>query len=244
MAESLQEQLGELGLSANEAKTYLALLKLGGASASEAAARAGIDRTVEYAVLNRLIAKGLVSYLFKEGKKIFSATRPERLVELMAEKKELAEDLVPSLEKISPKKEEEERVEVVRGGEGIKRIYNDVLRDKKDLYVTGHVGMGRRVVPQAFKIFERHRVKAGLKRVQLVRESLRKQVRETAFESTETRFLPDEFFAAEAATVFYGRKTVIVLPFKHESVLIFIDSPGIADMYRKYFNLLWKIAKK
>ncbi|MCX6767821.1 MAG: hypothetical protein NTY90_03790 [Candidatus Micrarchaeota archaeon] len=244
MAVSLQAELEELGLSANEAKVYLALLELGGAKASEAAAHAGIDRTVAYTVLKRLGEKGLVFHFFREGSKIFSPAKPGRLVHILEEKVELARETVLRLEKIAPEQEEEAAVEVAKDASAIKRIYDEILNEKKDFLYFGYVGRGRQVLPQYFKIFERRRIRAGIKRRMLVGKSTLKKVVEAGFEFAEVRLLPDEFFAEQAVTIVYGRKTAIVLPVKHEMVIIFIDSPAVAEAYRKQFLFLWKTAKK
>ena len=244
MAVNTQSGLEELGLSANEARLYSVLLELGEAPASEAAAEAGIDRTVSYTVLNRLLAKGLASYVFKDGKKVFRGAKPERLVEFVAQKESIARNVARELERIRPARAEEESVEIVRGVVGVKLFYADVLKEKKDFLHLGYTGIGQARIPQHFKVFERRRIRAGIKRRMLVVESRREMIAKIGFGFTECRFLPEEFLSPQATTIVYGNKTLVGLPSKHEPLLIFITSPDISEMYRRQFNLLWKIAKK
>jgi sugar-specific transcriptional regulator TrmB len=244
MADSLQGELEGLGLQANEARVYLALLELGGAPASAVAAQAGIDRTVAYTVLSRLASKGLASSVRVEGRMVFSAVAPQRLVQFVEEKEERARRIVPALEKILPAGGEEETVEVMRGREGLRALYDSILREGKDVYSLGFLGFGTAFLPGGFQIFERRRVKAGIRRFILARESMRKRVGETGFKLAEARFLPDEFLAEKATAVFYGNRAVIALSFKSDAVLVFIHSAALADMYRKQFRLLWKTAEK
>ena len=64
------------------------------------------------------------------------------------------------------------------------------------------------------------------------------------FGLTNTKYIPDEY-NIPISTVIYGNKVWIMLPAgKHDQVSILIESKNIADSYRNYFKLLWKIAKK
>ena len=50
----IQEKLQQAGLTGNEAKVYLELLKKGELSASDVAKKISMDRTLTYTVLNHL----------------------------------------------------------------------------------------------------------------------------------------------------------------------------------------------
>ena len=60
------EKLQQVGLTGNEAKVYLELVKKGESSANQVAKDIGMDRTLTYTVLNHLIEKGQVSYIIKK----------------------------------------------------------------------------------------------------------------------------------------------------------------------------------
>ena len=62
----LPQLLTSLGLSKNEAKVYLALLDLGSATAGKIAEKSKVHRTNVYDALERLIEKGVVTYIFKK----------------------------------------------------------------------------------------------------------------------------------------------------------------------------------
>ena len=115
------------GLSPNEAKCYIALLKIGSASANELSRTSGIHRVSIYDALRGLAEKGLVSQIKEENKQYFQAADPERIREYLIEKVNTIENLLPELNKIR-KSEEETTVEVYKGKEGIKSIINDYIR--------------------------------------------------------------------------------------------------------------------
>ena len=76
-----------LGLSPRESAVYYALLKSGPTTTSRIIKDTGIPSSKIYDVLERLIQKGLASYILVSGKKEFRATNPNKLMEII-EKKE------------------------------------------------------------------------------------------------------------------------------------------------------------
>jgi len=59
----MKEELMEIGLDEHEAEVYLFLLKNKNQTANEISKEMKINRSVVYSILERLIRKGLVSYV-------------------------------------------------------------------------------------------------------------------------------------------------------------------------------------
>ena len=102
----------EMGLAPGERKCYLALLETGLTSAGPLIKRTGMQKSAVYFCLERLLDKGLASFVMRNNIKYFEAARPERLLEYVDEReKELEEHrkrvqaLLPGLERIVPRKE-------------------------------------------------------------------------------------------------------------------------------------------
>ena len=70
--------LEKLGLNKNEAKVYFGLLKKGQATASELVKSVGVHRNIIYDNLEKLIDKGLVSYVVEGTKRRFIAVAYKR----------------------------------------------------------------------------------------------------------------------------------------------------------------------
>jgi sugar-specific transcriptional regulator TrmB len=68
-------ELTKLGLTEGEAKVYLALLKLGSSTVGPIVKKSKVAYSNIYEVLERLISKGLVSFIKKEKTKYFQAHR-------------------------------------------------------------------------------------------------------------------------------------------------------------------------
>src|SRR3990167_3267303 len=120
-----EDQLKELGLTDNEVRIYLLLLKQGMMNPSEISQKLGLHRGYIYDALERMQEKGVVNFILKDNKKYFQATSPENLVELLKFRLENFQKIVPDLMKIAELKKEETEVELHKG----KRVYRTLLKD-------------------------------------------------------------------------------------------------------------------
>src|SRR3989337_1276725 len=101
-----EEQLKELGLTDNEIKIYLLLLKQGMMNPSEISQKLGLHRGYVYDALERMQEKEVVSTILKDSKKYFQAITPENLVELLRMRLENFQSIVPGLMKVIGAKKE------------------------------------------------------------------------------------------------------------------------------------------
>ena len=80
--------LKEIGLTEGEIKVYLALLELGASTTGPIIEKANISRSIIYQILDKLIEKGLVSFITKEKTKYFQATQPKHFLDIIEKEKE------------------------------------------------------------------------------------------------------------------------------------------------------------
>ncbi|MBI2631761.1 winged helix-turn-helix transcriptional regulator, partial [Candidatus Pacearchaeota archaeon] len=71
-----EEQLKEVGLTDNEIKIYLALLRQSPLNPSQLAEKTGLHRSYIYDTLERLLEKGIINNVIFEGKKNYQAINP------------------------------------------------------------------------------------------------------------------------------------------------------------------------
>ena len=81
-----QDVLEAIGLSKNESKVYLFLLRLGSSTATEITKESCVHRSNVYDALESLIKKGCVSYIKKMDRTYFAAANPENLKNILREK--------------------------------------------------------------------------------------------------------------------------------------------------------------
>src|SRR3989344_9572014 len=91
-----------IGLTKNEIKIYLALLKLGQTTSWSIIKETGVHTSKVYYGLQRLLDKGLASYVIISNTKHFAATDPSRLLDFLDDKKRTIEDQEKEIKKILP----------------------------------------------------------------------------------------------------------------------------------------------
>src|SRR3989338_419131 len=96
------ENLEKLGLSPNESKIYSALLEIGSSTADKISQKAGIHRRTIYDNIEKLLNKGLINFVISGNKKYFEATDPNKLKDILKEKKEKIEKQEQILKNILP----------------------------------------------------------------------------------------------------------------------------------------------
>jgi len=122
LSKEVTQALAEFGLSGNDVKALIALMKFGSLKASQLARKAGIPRPEIYRILKKLEERGLIQSRL-EYPKVFKVIKPDRLVgQLLAfEKEKVAimaagkEELINALNSI-----DEEKVEEAGEEEGIR----------------------------------------------------------------------------------------------------------------------------
>ena len=111
--------LKQIGLTEGEIRVYEALLDLGESTKTKLAKRSGISPSNIYDVTNRLLEKGLISKVEKNGVAHFSVASPKHLLTFIEEKekditkeKQLVNNLLPELIAKFSKTKEKVSVEV------------------------------------------------------------------------------------------------------------------------------------
>jgi len=231
------KELTKLGLTETEALIYYTVLKLHVCTVRDIAKESGFHRTNIYDILEQLKEKGLIAY-FKEGKTTkYKASDPQNFYALLHEKQEILDKIFPDLKKLQEKTKEGVEVEVYKGKEGMKSAWRDMIKEGKTLYGFGVKGQFRENLPFFAE--------------QWIRDIKNKRVKYYGIYTerdnppsyyTEIRYVSKEL-SGPVATFIYGDKININI-WDPNLIAIVIKSKLIATMYKKHFDLLWKIAKK
>jgi len=239
-----KEVLIKAGLVKNEAKVYLALLKLGSASVTEISQRSGVERTLVYGVIEKLMEKGLVSSVVKINKKYFEPADPQKILDLVKEREKIIEGALPELKGLYKSVERKQEVHHFKGKEGVKTILETLLKEKaKEWLIFGTTGKTAEILPYYLPQFHRKRIERKIKFKAIYSEDSIKRAKEIKkMKLTEVRILPKEYMTPTHISV-VGNKIGIIL-WSEEPLGILIENKEIANSFRSYFELLWKIAKK
>jgi len=235
----INQKLQEAGLTGNESKVYLELLRKGELSANRIARNLGMDRTLVYTVLNHLIEKGQVGYVVKEGKKKFSTSEPENLLDSIRAKELLVGDLIKELKKIKKKDQQDVEVNVYEGKEGLRKFISMAMKYNNfcSFGATGRAFDFLYELPAIAKKWERKKKFKG--RI-ITTPKFKSHGLMTKVKNIEFRYLD---IKSESTTGIWGDNISIHLAVD-KPIVVIIKNKEIAESYQNHFEVLWKVAKK
>ncbi|MBT3407796.1 hypothetical protein HOK68_01950 [Candidatus Woesearchaeota archaeon] len=245
------EILKKIGLTENEIKIYLDLLKSGSSTAYEISKRINIYRVHVYDKLEQLINKGLVTYIYKSSKKHFQATNPSKIKDHLEEKKKEIENQEKDVDKILPElnnmlkiKKEDTYVEIFKGIEGLKYFLKDIIKTEKEVLITG---IDDKKYQDNLPLFMKQYFR-DLK-LKKIKERIITENKKNIFlfdkklaPTTNYRYLKNNEFNP-TNTFIYGNKVVLVT-WGNPVTSVMIKNDLIAKTYKSHFEHLWKIASK
>ncbi|MDP4039218.1 MAG: helix-turn-helix domain-containing protein [Candidatus Pacearchaeota archaeon] len=229
----ITKELESLGLTAAESKIFLYLNEHGKTTASVISKNVQVNRTTTYDALNRLLAKGFVTYTVGANVKSFMATKPEMIIKYYQEQQKKAEEVAQKLANL--KKQEEELFEIYEGKKGIKTILWDIL-NYKEYVAFGSSGKFFEVMEHDFIQFQNQKKTLKIKS-RILQTEIKEELRKVAY--AKFRIIPDEH-VSPVTTIVYGNKTAILIwgTIPHA---ILITSEQVSNQFQKQFELLWKI---
>ncbi len=233
---NLQDILIELGLSTGESKIYVALLKNGTSSVNDIKDIVKLHRPNIYDYLEKLINKGLVNFIIENNVKKFTAVDPEKLVQYIEEKESLIRDFLPEFKKIQNNSDEEIKVEVYKGREGIKTFFNDLIRVGEN-YVA--FGVDESIWEKDFSILIKQHFRKE-KRVGIKARILTSKNANMIYLHGNYRYIDEKYFSP-TSTIIYGYKVCTVI-WEPLTVIITTNRQN-AETQKRHFELLWKIAE-
>ncbi len=235
----IEKVLEKVGFSPNEIKVYLVLNDHGSLKAGKISKLAKIDRSSAYNAIKLLLEKGMASYALIGEVKWFQATGPKRLLDYIKEQEEDVKSILDELDdRHKRSKLKEGQVRLFKGIKGVKSIFLDIARTKKDNFVFGSEGQFSERMPEFAYQFDRMKKDAKI-HTKLI---LRKGRKELDNKTSDYRYL-ESVEESPAVTNIYGDKIAIII-WTDEPEGIIIENATAARAYKSYFDVMWKIAKK
>jgi sugar-specific transcriptional regulator TrmB len=228
--------LRDAGLTDNESKVYLSLIDLGPSLAGKISRKTGLHRRTIYDVTETLIQKGLVSYILENNRRIFTANDPKHILDIIEEKKSI---LLPKIEELYGKfklTKKKEQTNFYRGKNGLKIVFENQL-NYEEVLVLGATRDAYNTMPYYFKWFnERRKEKKVRVRIITSDKSIRPKI------LADTRYLPEKY-ANPVVINIYGDSVAMIMWGKNPFAIV-VEQEEFAQGYKKYFDIMWKIAKK
>jgi sugar-specific transcriptional regulator TrmB len=249
MAE-IPDLLRNIGLTESEIKVYLALLELGSTTKGPIVHKSGVASSKIYELLEKLIQKGLVSYVVKAGVKYFEAAPPSRILDYLKEKEseikkqeQQAEKLIPELELKRSLAGIGSETQVFKGMKGAGTSFDDILKTLKkgdEYYVLGI----SKFTPhfERFVVnFHKKRAKLGIKCKIIVNE-LAKDIGKKLepIKLTKVKYLQKELFTP-VVFILYKDKALISIGL--DEIFIQVKSKNLSTGLKAYADYMWSIGK-
>ena len=241
--------LEEIGLTKGEIAVYLSLLEVGSSTVGPIIDKAKVSSSKIYDILERLIDKGLVSYVIKENRKYFKAANPRRILEYLKEKEQNIkyqekniEQILPSLLQKQKLIEKKQEINIYEGIKGVKTAHEKTLHELKkgeEFYFMGVSILSTEKFKGYWQEYHKRREKAGIAtKVLFNRNVSRKELdNRNKFKFCKAKYMPFEFNTPSWIEVF-KETTIIGVP-SEQPIALEIKNKEVAESFKSYFEGLW-----
>jgi HTH-type transcriptional regulator, sugar sensing transcriptional regulator len=251
MDNSKLSDLLKIGLTEGEAKVYAALLELGSSTVGPVTKRSGVSYSNIYEILERLLEKGIATFIVKNGVKNFQAVDPINLSKYLDKKQEevdkqkdllkIALPRIEALQGINPKQE----ASLFVGIKGLLAAYNEFLKDsgpdEESIWIYVH---DKRYADVSDKFYTENWdvVDGKLKKSRGIGNMLYKNspFMKIYGKKHEVRFVDFPIFAH--GEVFRDR--FLLISWEDPIIAVLIKAKHVSDNFREYFEDVWKVARK
>lgn len=246
-SQQLLDNLQTIGFTPNEAEVYTALIRLSPSFVAPLVKETGKHRQMVYNALDTLLERNLIARSIKNGKFHYELANPDRLVQLIKDQEQIAQDLANSInDQLS---QPEEQVEILRGSKSYQEAllaFTDIARQEREYIIMN-------TIPAEFIAFTAGKLKLHLKRLrELKKEGVTLQL--LAFASIQeqlnrpdfTPFIGDPYETRLSTatpeppqTIWIAGNHVYLRNHLTDPILIHVISKDLAARYRTYFLGFW-----
>ena len=246
--------LQKIGLTEGEIKIYKALLKLGETTRTELAKTSGISPSKVYDVANRLLEKGVISSIKKQGVLHFSPASPERLKDFLKNKEEeikketkIVDQLLPKLLAQYKTTKDKTDIEVFYGWEGMKTVFQELRNSLGKGDINYIFGASKGLDPQQADIFfSRHYKqidKKGYKVNIIFNENVRGNTKRTGYYTKNKKHNVKYLHQDTFTELNLYKDTVLFVMLLQQPIVMRVTNKEAAQSFKTFFQTLWKQAK-
>ena len=243
--------LHEIGLTKGEIIVYLTLLRIGETTTGKIIEDAQISSGKIYEILDKLIKKGLVSYITKEKTRYFSAASPNRILDYLHEKEkelknkehQLLKEL-PSLLALEKSAKKEREVRLFEGFRGVRTVIYEALNElslEDEILAMGVYSKRSEKFNLLWPSWHKERIKRKIPCRVIFSErgteyyKLFKKMKYMKVRTIEG--------LTPAAVDIFGNKRIIIFTHGDPPSCLSIKHSEILQSFKTFFETLWKQAK-
>ena len=249
----MEKSLLSVGLTKEEISIYLSLLEKSPQSAIDLSKTTPVKRTYVYQISRLLIEKGLITEKKLGRTTVFSPNSPDHLLTLAENRKtqaELAakgiESLLDNLKNKYASVEERPVITYYEGLEGLKKIYKDIIKEKKDILLFRSIYDDKRsdldeIISKQIEL----QIKTGI-HVHTI-TPLEPTTKNTYLHFDKKRLvkrhiIKSNHFSLSSQIIVYANK-IAIISLKGQILATLIDNKDVADSHRKIFETLWNLTE-
>lgn len=250
----IESALEKIGLTDGEIKVYVALINIGLSTTGTIVNRSKVSSSKVYEILERLISKGLVSSINRNGVRHFEATPAQRILNYLDEKEEGIKKEKDEIKKIIPQiltrqaLAHKSDVKVFMGFDGLKTANEDIIQSLKkgDEWLSLPIGVVD--IPEHWLVYfnkrQQVRIKNGaIEKIIINKKWVSLYESRKNWKNTKIRFIEGDL-DLPTSTDIYKNKVVIFILSKESPMAIMIENKFVAESFKQYFHNLWSQAKK
>jgi HTH-type transcriptional regulator, sugar sensing transcriptional regulator len=241
--------LEEIGLTKGESKVYLTLLEVGETTTGKIIEEAQISAGKVYQILDKLIKKGLVSYIVKDKTKYFSASHPNRILDLLSEKEneikrkeEEIKQILPSLIKSYEFDKKTNETTLFKGLKGIQTAIFELLENSsREIYAMGITTSKDERFNILWEKWHKEREKRKIMCKCLFSE-INKEYSEKmqSMKFAEVKLIKG--ITPSAITI--SKDYVLIQTYEDDIECLLIKNKNIAESFKTFFETMWNSAIK
>jgi HTH-type transcriptional regulator, sugar sensing transcriptional regulator len=236
--------LQDIGMTDYEIEIFIVLVKNGPISVYEISKKTGFYRQACYDALNRLQEKGFVSFVLKNGKKVFQTINPRQISQFLDEQKKQYDSILPELLKLQGSGSDNISVEVFKGNNIVHIALSDIITELKDrggevLCTAVDESFTMATDKTTMEQYERDILIYKIKEKVILKKG---DVGVLKRGNTQYAHIEKKYFNPNPLLI-YGDKVQIIM-WGNTPYLIQIKSKEISNSFRKQFSLMWQQAKK
>ncbi|MCK4670117.1 MAG: hypothetical protein KAT43_02845 [Nanoarchaeota archaeon] len=234
--------LEEIGLTQSEIKVFLALNKLGSARAVDIIEKSGLQSPVVHRAFHSLAEKGLITSMEIGKIKEYQAVKPERLLNIVEERKEKLLKIIPELKQQSEFAKHKPEARIYKGVKAIRELWNYMLEDTKEIFGYGGAQKSVELLGEFFwDGFHKKRTSKKISIKMVFHQSLKSRVKElNKLKLTEVKLTRNDFEEL-VETVISGNKVAIII-YSDSPYGFLLEEQKAVKSYSKFFELIWNQA--
>jgi HTH-type transcriptional regulator, sugar sensing transcriptional regulator len=248
------KQLESIGLTNGEARIYHALSQLGATSVGPISDLSKVHRSIIYQVLEKLIDKGLVSFVIEDKIKKYQASPPNSLLQFLEKEKDQLENKKENIMEIFPNilslqsKGKRASATLYSGFQGILNATFNILeklKEGEEYYMVNIPATQPEYHHANWEKFQIIRANKKIKGKQLYNPEVDNETlkERNSHKYVDARKMPINFKSPPTYYFVYKDTTVIALSQGTEPIAVEIISQKVADGFRTYCDWLWKQSK-